>query len=277
MPDVLGPGDTYTPPPSLMKKRPSFIGFMKRNEAIIDNSNPITEEELNPIENAQPLKPRSSFRGLIKRYEGIAQNNAAGPGADDSLLKRKGSVRTTAKLSDPFIENQPTNMRKRMSIVGSMLSGSVSRDSTSSSPTVPNTICPRCSKEIKDTYQTFDNKRYHNECVTCTTCKTKIVEAVFTQKDDIYCKQCFYHEKGLICETCSKPIMGDYIVVNEKKYHSNCRTCSVCKAVIKGKEHSVLGNSIFCAEHRDTITCYACHKKIDGEVVEVFGINKGIR
>jgi hypothetical protein len=152
-------------------------------------------------------------------------------------------------------------------------SGTVSRDSVPTAPVLPNTVCPRCSKELKEAFQTVENKRYHNECITCATCKTKIIESAFTQKDDIYCKRCYYVEKGLICDVCDKEIMGDYIVLNDKKYHASCRSCSVCKASIKGKEHSVLGNSIFCAEHKDAISCYTCQKKIEGDVVQVTKIN----
>jgi hypothetical protein len=67
--------------------------------------------------------------------------------------------------------------------------------------------------------------------------------------------------------------MGDYLVINEKKYHSACRKCSVCDAPIKTKDHTVLGNAIFCAEHKDSITCYGCQKKLEGDVVQVWIAN----
>jgi hypothetical protein len=166
----------------------------------------------------------------------------------------------------------PTSMRKRLSIISiktRMRSGTLSRDSVPVAPATPNSLCPRCSKEIKEPFVTVEARRYHSECVTCTSCKSKILESAFTFKDEIYCKKCYYHESSLICAECDKPLMGDYLVINDKKYHAACRKCSVCSSAIKTKDHAILGNAIFCADHKDSITCFVCQKKLEGDVVQV--------
>ena len=132
-------------------------------------------------------------------------------------------------------------------------------------------ICPRCKLDSSDVSNQaiVDQKKYHPSCLTCSHCKTKLVDEVFLWKDEVVCQRDYFFLSGFTCSVCDASILNNYVTVGGKKAHASCRPCSLCHQSLYGKEYTVLGDSIFCSEHKDIIPCFACQKRIDGAVLEV--------
>ncbi|KAJ3268157.1 hypothetical protein HDV01_003370 [Terramyces sp. JEL0728] len=133
-------------------------------------------------------------------------------------------------------------------------------------------ICTKCNKEFSDDNAPIiiDMKAYHQGCLVCSLCKTAISESIFSLKDDIVCKGCYFIEAHLICHECTRPILKEYIIIDGKKYHASCKTCNACNKPLHGKEYAMFGNAVFCSDHKD-VTCYGCQKRIEGQLVETNG------
>ncbi|KAJ3257566.1 hypothetical protein HK103_004475 [Boothiomyces macroporosus] len=90
-------------------------------------------------------------------------------------------------------------------------------------------ICAKCNKEFSegDGPIIVENRSYHQGCLVCSLCKTVISESIFSLKDDIVCKGCYFIEAHLICHECTRPILKEYIIIDGKKFHASCKTCNV--------------------------------------------------
>ncbi|KAJ3321149.1 hypothetical protein HDV06_004602 [Boothiomyces sp. JEL0866] len=133
-------------------------------------------------------------------------------------------------------------------------------------------ICAKCNKEYSEDNGPIivDSKSYHQSCLVCSLCKTVISESIFSLKDDIVCKGCYFIEAHLICHECTRPILKEYIIIDGKKFHASCKTCNACNKPLHGKEYALFGNAVFCSDHKD-VTCYGCQKRIEGQLVETNG------
>ena len=139
----------------------------------------------------------------------------------------------------------------------------------SSSKLVSNT-CPRCKLETDaNDHVAIESLKFHTKCMTCATCNDLLSNEAYTWKEEIYCKSDFHLVAGLVCSVCDLQIQKEFINVGGKKFHPECKNCSLCRAAIIGKDFAVFGNSVFCHDHKDCIPCFSCHKKIEGALVEV--------
>lgn len=62
---------------------------------------------------------------------------------------------------------------------------------------------------------TYKNDPWHRECFTCTHCDKSLAGQRFTSKDEKpYCAECFGELFAKRCTACTKPITGEYFILN---------------------------------------------------------------
>lgn len=193
-----------------------------------------------------PLRGSASFAALKKKT--TLKNKLKGTLSSDSLkptnqsgetctcASNAGERKTSRRHQEPGPctvcgKNKPAEKSKqRLSFLKekvkssgalgpSPLAAQVSRDDE----------CTRCYQETNEnTSILIENKRFHYECLQCSSCRTKLSSSVFSYKDSTFCRKCYFNESGFMCEVCERPILKEYLILNNKKIHSTCKRCNVC-------------------------------------------------
>jgi hypothetical protein len=100
--------------------------------------------------------------------------------------------------------------------------------------------CRKCEQPILDTIVTFKNHEYHDYCLVCTQCSTKLVgQSIYTDKQDQpYCLGCYTVREGKQCAKCAKLIAPSQsnLVFESKNFHKECFVCNKCGRVISSSE-----------------------------------------
>ncbi|KAJ8330954.1 hypothetical protein QVD99_001232 [Batrachochytrium dendrobatidis] len=150
-------------------------------------------------------------------------------------------------------------------------SSTLTRKSQPSPPLHPanqESTCQRCFLKINDAMLEAGEKRYHPECLSCAICKISLTTSLIPFNNDVICRECYLRKSGLVCGACHQLIYNEYLVINGINFHVTCRRCDKCDAALSGRDHFILGDQVFCSDHRDSIiTCYACSQHIEGEVL----------
>ncbi len=76
----------------------------------------------------------------------------------------------------------------------------------------------------------------HSRCFSCFECRRDFVQGVFYigQGDKLLCTPHFMHEQGIVCASCSEPIVDFFVNALEKKFHESCFSChGPCKKPFK--------------------------------------------
>lgn len=144
---------------------------------------------------------------------------------DDSICSNCGKSK---KMINRMPTQQPAGRRRSIFSKGSFgnaLGGGSLLGRTKS--IVINNSCAKCKKMVEPAGPLIDHKMYHNECLICGVCRHKLTDTAFSYNNDILCKKCYYVEADLICELCMLPIEKEYITINGKRVHGNCRDCTV--------------------------------------------------
>jgi hypothetical protein len=109
----------------------------------------------------------------------------------------------------------------------------------------------------------------HSRCFSCFECRRDFVQGVFYigGGDKLLCTQHYMHEQGIVCATCSEPIVDFFVNALEKKFHESCFQChGPCKKVFKEPKFFAGANGFpFCPE---------CHAAAEGRVCKRCG--KGV-
>ncbi len=108
-----------------------------------------------------------------------------------------------------------------------------------------------------------------SRCFSCFECRRDFVQGVFYigQGNKLLCTQHFMHEQGIVCASCSEPIVDFFVNALEKKFHESCFTChGPCKKLFKEAKFFAGANGFpFCPE---------CHAAAEGRVCKRCG--KGV-
>lgn len=100
--------------------------------------------------------------------------------------------------------------------------------------------CQKCSQPILDTIVTLKNGKYHDYCLVCNHCSKKLIgQSIYTdQFETPFCIDCFSIKQGKFCAKCSKLIAPNQtnLVFENKNYHKECFTCSKCSKIINSSD-----------------------------------------
>ena len=116
--------------------------------------------------------------------------------------------------------------------------------------------CAKCAQPILDTIVTFKAAKYHDYCLVCTQCESKLVGAsIYTDKSEKpYCSECFTRKEGKKCAKCAAIIAPNQtnLVFEEKNFHKECFICNQCfKQIDSNESFYKTGDgfeSIICAD-----------------------------
>jgi hypothetical protein len=101
-----------------------------------------------------------------------------------------------------------------------------------------------------------DQKLYHAQCLTCSTCNVGITGEFYDCTDRIICIECQRKrdaENSKICTLCKKIINYKFIVYKNEPYHQSCFKCETCNEAIESA-------AFYQVEEKEPI-CGLCHQK----------------
>ena len=93
------------------------------------------------------------------------------------------------------------------------------------------TTCLKCNEEIiTETFINISNDRnYHLEHFVCIVCNEQLGgKTYFEENNEFYCDTHYHNKFSETCSNCLNSIKGEYVIFNDKPYHSNCLVCVEC-------------------------------------------------
>ncbi|KAJ1980737.1 Rho-type GTPase activating protein Rga1, partial [Dimargaris cristalligena] len=150
--------------------------------------------------------------------------------------------------------------------------------STETSPRATDKICTRCEKPLPRHFVRALNASYHLECFTCLVCGQVVANRFFpitapSGETFALCEKDYYRQLDLLCYKCDQPLHTSYISADDKKYHLDHFTCSVCPTIFGPDDvyYEEKGN-IYCGEHYAqiaSIKCVGCQLGILKQYIEI--------
>lgn len=140
---------------------------------------------------------------------------------------------------------------------------------------------PRCTKcqllfKFEDVKRNLENgMQFHEDCFDCSVCNCIIGSKDFFQAETglPMCLNCYEISKLPKCASCSNPISGAYIMIDNKPIHNECFKCTNCSLLIN-KETGFFRN-----KETGELLCSNCNLKLNGakcarcnEVIEKEGV-----
>jgi hypothetical protein len=94
-------------------------------------------------------------------------------------------------------------------------------------------------------------KLWHSCCFKCSGCSQPMTDGNFTPHDGkAYHPACHLKHFGTRCAGCDQPIEGACLIVDNKKFHPACFTCTECGGSLKdGYALGPVSGRPFCAAH----------------------------
>ncbi|KJE93303.1 hypothetical protein CAOG_04110 [Capsaspora owczarzaki ATCC 30864] len=111
--------------------------------------------------------------------------------------------------------------------------------------------CRGCQALITDEFLVALGAHWHKPCFCCKTCGSQLQDGgFFVHEGHPYCILDYQAVTGVICVTCSKPIVGEVLTFNSSYYHKTCFTCERpgCPEVLGGQFYN-FNNKRFCVAH----------------------------
>jgi serine/threonine protein kinase len=96
--------------------------------------------------------------------------------------------------------------------------------------------CAKCQQKIiGGQFVQTNDKSYHMECLTCTTCNCAFENSMVYHHDDKpYCETHYVEATAKRCAECAQPIAeSDLLRLGEKAYHTSCVKCYHCKVAFQ--------------------------------------------
>lgn len=131
-------------------------------------------------------------------------------------------------------------------------------------------LCLYCKKKIYDELyvQVIENKFFHLSHFKCCSCKKSLKneENIREQDSKAYCNDCFFTKITKICQTCKKPIEGEYYEAFDICYHKEHFCCSKCGEKLSENFLRMDGDVVcmMCYKGRGA-RCEKCKGTIDGK------------
>lgn len=95
--------------------------------------------------------------------------------------------------------------------------------------------CGACDKPIMADCLNALGRQWHPQCFVCMECHQPFSGTFFDHEGKPYCETHFNQQKGSLCASCQKPIVGRCVVALQKRYHPEHFVCAFCtKQLAKG-------------------------------------------
>jgi len=114
--------------------------------------------------------------------------------------------------------------------------------------------CAGCREQIRDRFMfSVIDLHWHQDCVQCCDCSSKLNEKCYTVDGKLYCKLDYWRRFGPKCFACREPIERCELVQKIKGnrvYHLKCFTCNGCQKQLKAGEqlHLIDGKRLLCKQ-----------------------------
>lgn len=132
------------------------------------------------------------------------------------------------------------------------------RDCQSANQVAAASKCRKCNKPILETVVTFKGGEYHDSCLVCNSCSKQLIgQSIYCdKKENPYCVSCFTQKEGKQCAKCKQQIAPSQtnLVFEDKNYHKECFVCQECHRLIKSSE------SFYKSDDGEGIICPECSK-----------------
>ncbi|KAG9508418.1 LIM homeobox transcription factor 1-beta, partial [Fragariocoptes setiger] len=113
--------------------------------------------------------------------------------------------------------------------------------------------CHGCYQSITERYvMTLMNERWHESCLKCNICKSRLTTTCHTRNSKLYCTRDYHLIFGhhTRCASCLRPISSSEMVMRaaDYVYHLDCFSCQSCSRQLKKGEHFLIlsGGKLFC-------------------------------
>lgn len=132
------------------------------------------------------------------------------------------------------------------------------------------TVCYRCNEKLVGQYTIYNEKKYHTKCFVCCQCSQPFKEKQFYKLNEKpLCRDCHHKnqlEQASKCRKCNKPILDTVVTFKNGEYHDTCLLCEMCSK-------KLIGQSIYtdkqdrpycvdCFTKKESKTCAKCLKNI---------------
>ena len=134
-------------------------------------------------------------------------------------------------------------------------------------------ICVRCEVQWKqgDPIVKALDQLWHGSCFTCGVCDGDLSKGFIPHEGIPYCPEHYKRFIGLVCDGCGNIIDDEFIVINNMKYHKECRKCKVCEDSIANKNYVMMNEHVYCQDHfQSVLKCTRCVQFIkEGEYISI--------
>jgi hypothetical protein len=137
--------------------------------------------------------------------------------------------------------------------------------------------CVFCNTAIVDKCINALNKKWHPQHFNCTGCGKNLVGKPYKEDDgELYCNECRdarmkrQAPPADICAKCKLPILGDFIIFQGQKVHTEHYRCQQCGGELKGGDTHEYEARLYCGEcHKNLFKniCGSCNKPILGRSI----------
>eukprot|EP01099_Mayorella_cantabrigiensis_P001554 TRINITY_DN1697_c0_g1_i1.p1 TRINITY_DN1697_c0_g1~~TRINITY_DN1697_c0_g1_i1.p1 ORF type:complete len:186 (-),score=27.33 TRINITY_DN1697_c0_g1_i1:53-610(-) len=117
--------------------------------------------------------------------------------------------------------------------------------------------CQGCQKPIQGETINALGGAWHPPCFVCAKCQTPFTGSFFPGPKGLpYCERHYYDAMGLICASCSQPIVtGKCVKMGDQRYHPEHFLCSHCQVKLSGNEYHTKHKKPYCKK---------CHLRLFG-------------
>ncbi|ORY61129.1 hypothetical protein LY90DRAFT_241571 [Neocallimastix californiae] len=131
--------------------------------------------------------------------------------------------------------------------------------------------CNECEEIIEGPAININGKLYHQDCFVCNACGMKLNKQYLAIDGRPYCKKDYLKFKGFLCGICGEFIEDEYITIFDRKYHINCKKCTLCGNTLNNKSFFSLPQDpyiVYCEEHKKELcTCHYCNLPIEDQMI----------
>jgi len=116
--------------------------------------------------------------------------------------------------------------------------------------------CGGCEKPIMAECITALGRQWHPNCFVCMECKQSFGGgSFFDHEGKPYCEKHYHLQRGSLCASCQKPVLGRCITAIGKRFHPEHFVCAFCM--------KQLAQGTF-KENSSKPYCLGCHVKLFG-------------
>ena len=110
--------------------------------------------------------------------------------------------------------------------------------------------CYRCNLPIQKAVFEALKRKYHPECFVCDHDEKPIGEgsSFHIHEQKIYCSNHFSELFQRKCTKCQKPILDQFIKINDQPYHSACWSCDNCERILQDGRYEIISTGVLCYE-----------------------------